>query len=416
MGKQKHTSKKMPKSTQKRAAKKILKRTRKMRGGTRIGMWLMLTAVVVALFSGEFGQIPAKPMAPNTTLASMQPNATLADYVKPSQSSKVTLVLSDLHGAEEFVDTFKASGVMKVVNGKCAWNPETTVKKVKATGDFVDRGSASRKIVTCMTDFLESTNLLNGKGTVFVGFGNHELMLLQHNFRYVHSDDTRNDFEEAKLTSIAIRDAVIKGHITAVDMDDGVIYSHAGFTYQFIQEMKTDPDFKSFARNEITDENVATLLVPYLNQKLQRDVAATKPGKPFRSSGPMYEAGPIRSHGKKPGGPFWADIKEHEMATQPAFKDTLQISGHNTAVNEEMDFRNGVFLGDTGHHRKDKTALMRLTHMSDDGVTYVPHGIELQIMGEDGELKILQVLNFTKSESATKSMSVWSATSPTSRK
>ena len=121
-------------------------------------------------------------------------------------------------------------------------------------------------------------------------------------------------------------------------------------------------------------------------------------------------------HTFKSFGPFWADIKEHEMATQPAFKDTLQISGHNTAVNEEMDFRNGVFLGDTGHHRKDKTALMRLTHMSDDGVTYVPHGIELQIMGEDGELKILQVLNFTKSESATKSMSVWSATSPTSRK
>jgi hypothetical protein len=410
MGTRKRTNKKIPKSTQKRVSKKRLNNTRKMRGGTKIGMWLMLTAVVVALFFGEFSQIPAKPTEPITTLASMQPNATLADDVKPSQSSTVTLILSDLHGAREFVDTFTASGVMKVVDGKCAWNPTTTVTKVKATGDLVDRGQASREIVTCMTDFLESANFLNGKGTVFVGFGNHELLLLQHKFRYVHPFDALDDFKEAKLTSIAIHDAVIKGHITAANIDDGVIYSHAGFTYKFIQNMKNDPDFNKFADTEITDENVATLLVPYLNEKLKRDVAATKPGKPFRSSGPMYEAGPIRSDGKKPGGPFWADEQEHRRAVQPAFKDIIQITGHNTQEDKEMSFDNGVFFGDTGHHRDDKTALMMLTHTSDDGVKYVPRGIELQINTPDG-LQTIQVLNFTKSEGTPKTKSAWSATS-----
>jgi hypothetical protein len=412
MGIRKRVNKTMLRKIRKR---KMDNRTRKIHGGG-LRNWLLIAGALVALYFGEFKPGPsestnvttvttsgsftehagATPYTNFTSLAGVTspPDISPTDLTVVSKPDKiVTMIVSDTHGAD-IIPALKASGIMKVENGKCAWDPTTTIHRWRLTGDIVDRGPFVEENLFCLIDFIISANLLNGDGTAVAMLGNHELLLMEWEFGYAHKKDRVNKNERAHRITDKIRKSVLDGTLKAAHMEDGVLYTHAGVTGKFMKTITSDKGFKAFSKKKITDQNVADILVPYLNAKLKDDVARGKPNGPITFEGSMYGTG-ARGNSGKPGGIFWADESEHLVDKVPAIPGVLQVTGHNTQ-DREINYlaRNKLVLGDSGHHRRGESALMYLTHERNADGTYLPTSLNFTVMTENDGLVQLNTIIF----------------------
>ena len=93
-------------------------------------------------------------------------------------------VVPDIHG--DFQGLIKALRIGSIINENFDWIASDTI--VVQTGDIFDRGPDSKQIV----EFLLGLQLeaLNYGGCVILLLGNHELLNLQHDFRYASQMET----------------------------------------------------------------------------------------------------------------------------------------------------------------------------------------------------------------------------------
>ena len=112
------------------------------------------------------------------------------------------VVLPDIHGAySEFTELLKASGV---VNESLQWIAGTT--HLVSLGDLLDRGAESRKVMDVLMRLQEEA--LAAGGHVHVVAGNHEIMNLLGDLRYVSAQEFAafTDLESAEQRQQAYRE------------------------------------------------------------------------------------------------------------------------------------------------------------------------------------------------------------------
>ncbi len=99
------------------------------------------------------------------------------------RTTERVVAVGDVHGAYDgFVDTLRAA---EVVDARARWAGGRAI--LVQTGDVLDRGSDSRKILDLLRR-LEREAIDDG-GRVYVLLGNHELMRLVLDWRYVSAEE-----------------------------------------------------------------------------------------------------------------------------------------------------------------------------------------------------------------------------------
>lgn len=119
---------------------------------------------------------------------------------------KRTVVIADIHGAyDQLLELLQAN---QLVDKSLNWIGKDT--HLVSVGDLIDRGSGSRKVMDLLIELQQQAQLQ--KGQVHVIAGNHELMNLLGDYRYVSKEifaSFIND-ENADQRDTAWRDFLIK--------------------------------------------------------------------------------------------------------------------------------------------------------------------------------------------------------------
>eukprot|EP01065_Artemidia_motanka_P024648 TRINITY_DN2953_c3_g1_i1.p1 TRINITY_DN2953_c3_g1~~TRINITY_DN2953_c3_g1_i1.p1 ORF type:complete len:473 (+),score=96.64 TRINITY_DN2953_c3_g1_i1:93-1511(+) len=131
-------------------------------------------------------QSPPAPPPPTASPTAASASPALAATVSPPPPPPPRLIaIGDLHGDWEWsLQSLKLAGV---VNSSLQWAAGTD--HLVQTGDIVDRGSSSLRLVW-FVEQLKREAAASG-GTVSTLLGNHELMNLQGDFRYAPLDELR---------------------------------------------------------------------------------------------------------------------------------------------------------------------------------------------------------------------------------
>ena len=125
-------------------------------------------------------------VAPGPTRAAAQPRGQTAAAAFPCdvQTTERIVAVGDVHGAfDKFVAILRAAGLIDTRN---RWNGKKAV--LVQTGDLTDRGPDSRKAIDLLRK-LEGEAQRAG-GQVYALLGNHELMRLVSDWRYVSEGET----------------------------------------------------------------------------------------------------------------------------------------------------------------------------------------------------------------------------------
>lgn len=115
-------------------------------------------------------------------LALLTPLITLASFADTAiqEASDKIVVVGDIHGDfEQFTCVLKQAGL---VNNRMRWTGKNAT--LVQVGDIVDRGPDSRKVIDLLRKL--KTMARRKKGNVYTLIGNHEVMLIAADTRYVH--------------------------------------------------------------------------------------------------------------------------------------------------------------------------------------------------------------------------------------
>ena len=100
-----------------------------------------------------------------------------------SAEQKRRIVVGDIHGElDGFKEILRNAGL---IDSKDNWSGGDCI--LIQTGDVIDRGPYSREAIDLLRKLQKEA--ADAKGEVIRLCGNHELMLLQNNFRYVNFND-----------------------------------------------------------------------------------------------------------------------------------------------------------------------------------------------------------------------------------
>jgi len=159
---------------------------------------------------------------------------------------KNIIVIGDIHGDKEaLVEILQRE---KIIDQNQNWiNNDKIIVQV---GDVVDRGPQSLEALELLR-YIQS----KGKpGQVIRIIGNHELMLIMGDWGYINRDyDTPEKID--KIISI-IKEDISNGRMLAAYSLGNIIFSHAGISQKFIDEI----DMNSKNSDEIVD---------FINQKVK---------------------------------------------------------------------------------------------------------------------------------------------------
>lgn len=153
--------------------------------------------------------------------------------------------IGDLHGDyERFTMILERLGLATVHGGQTLWTGGNSI--LVSTGDTVDRGEHGRKIFLA---FQELAKQAPGHGGEVVNIlGNHELLNLQGDLRYVHPEEfqPQNDYGGSQQRS---RDWSLGGTIgqdlrsryLAAAVRKGILFVHAGLHPRVLKEYGDGP-------------------------------------------------------------------------------------------------------------------------------------------------------------------------------
>ena len=224
------------------------------------------------------------------------------------------VAVGDVHGDyEQFVKILRTA---KVINSENKWVGGNT--HLVQTGDVLDRGSDSRKVMDLLMN-LEAQALTVG-GRVHALIGNHEVMVMNQHLRYVHPGEYASyGGKLAYLKAISPKGKYgkwIRSHNSIIKIND-VLFLHGGI----------GPDYASISAQEI-------------NNKIRHEL--TNPVNP-RESIAMHADGILWYRGL---------AKDNEMETEELLDTILETHDVNRIVVGHTVSKKGIQL------RENETVIM----------------------------------------------------------
>ena len=139
------------------------------------------------------------------------------------------VAVGDLHGdLDAALDVLRMAGL---VDDAGAWSGGTAT--LVQTGDTTDRGPQSKEVVELMKRLVDEADAAGGR--VVPLLGNHEVMNLQGDWRYVHPDDVAGfggvEERKAELAPDGDLGAWLRT-LDVVAVVDGVVFTHGGVSRQ----------------------------------------------------------------------------------------------------------------------------------------------------------------------------------------
>ena len=237
---------------------------------------------------------------------------------------KRRIVIGDIHGElNGFREILRNAGL---IDGNENWNGGDNV--LIQTGDVIDRGPYSREVADFLRKLQQEAPGANGE--VIRLCGNHELMLLQHNFSYVNFKDPESFIAELK-------EEIAGGAVRAAYTDGNRLYTHAGLRSAIretlVVEMKSvTPTTKSKKINLFN-------LSDHIN-KIFRD--CVEKGELYTH--PIFHVEPIRGGVDPVGGIFWCDFSTISPSAEAWM--IPQIFGHTPSKKNGLKTSHGLKLID----------------------------------------------------------------------
>ena len=126
----------------------------------------------------------ALAVAPGASPAAAQPRGQTPAFPCDVQTTERIVAVGDIHGAfDQFVAILRAAGL---IDNRNRWSGKKAV--LVQTGDVLDRGPDSRKALDLLRKLEGEAQRAGGR--VYALLGNHELMRLVSDWRYVSQGET----------------------------------------------------------------------------------------------------------------------------------------------------------------------------------------------------------------------------------
>jgi len=165
-----------------------------------------------SMFNPFFSSVEASPVGSSAFKAAS------------SGPSRIVAV-GDLHG--DLDNTLKVLQMMQVIDIHGHWKGGSTI--LVQTGDLVDRGPHSKDVMDLMIRLAREAILDNGR--VVNLLGNHEVMNLQGDLRYVHDDDVARFGGKLRREQAFGQDGYYGNWLRSLDavaMINDTLFVHAG--------------------------------------------------------------------------------------------------------------------------------------------------------------------------------------------
>jgi hypothetical protein len=238
------------------------------------------------------------------------------------------IIVGDVHGELEGLK--EILGQAGLIDRASNWSGKDSV--LVQTGDVIDRGPHSVEAVRFLRTLQEQAATAGGK--VVRLCGNHELMLLQCNWRYANFDDPAGMAGQ-------LREEILAGKVLASYTDGTRLYTHAGL--------------RTIVRQSVEEGTAKLKGLKGLSDRLNMIfVDSVKTGD--LKANPIFHVDRVRGGSHEIGGIFWGDysrITESENAY-----DIPQVFGHTpTRKNgvehshslKIIDIDAGMYKGYGGH-------------------------------------------------------------------
>ena len=246
--------------------------------------------------------------------ASNRPKTTKKDrLIKPPRH----IIVGDVHGElTGFKEILTHAGLIDVW---VDWSGKDAV--LIQTGDVIDRGPHSVEAVQFLRQ-LQARAMAAG-GRVVRLCGNHELMLLQGNYKYA-------DFDNPEELRQQLKAEILAGKLQAAYTDGTRLYTHAGLRTQI----------RMHVEDEVTPSSKPSRLKHLSDRLNQIFFEAVKTGD-LRSH-PIFQVDKLRGGSDEVGGIFWGSLPLLE-GSELAY-DLPQIFGHTPTHKDEVRHSRGVRL------------------------------------------------------------------------
>jgi len=237
---------------------------------------------------------------------------------------KRRIIVGDIHGElEGFTEIIRNAGL---IDGKDNWSGGDDI--LIQTGDVIDRGPYSREAVDLLKRLQKEAAVTRGK--VVRLCGNHELMLIQKDFRYANFNDPMSFVDELK-------NEIARGDLRASYTDGERLYTHAGLR-SAIREILVD-EMRPVKPKLKTNNIDLFLLSDYINRIFMESV-----GNDDLERHPIFHVDAARGGNDPFGGIFWCNFSSLS-SSEEAWK-IPQIFGHTPTRKNEVKTAHGMKLID----------------------------------------------------------------------
>ena len=241
-----------------------------------------------------------------------------------SSSDKRRILIGDVHGElGGLTEILRHAGL---INDRDAWAGGRSL--LIQTGDVIDRGPRSLECVRLLRSLQGQAPAAGGQ--VVRLCGNHELMVLQHDYWYANFADPAGLARE-------LRDEIAAGKIVACFSDGSRLYTHAGLRSAI----------RIAVQGQVASNTAVGPLTRGSLKKLSdrlNSIFVTSLRAGDLKSHPIFHADSVRGGRQAIGGIFWGDysrIKYSEHAY-----DIPQIFGHTPTRKPSVNHCRGLKLID----------------------------------------------------------------------
>ncbi|MFZ4436856.1 MAG: metallophosphoesterase [Syntrophales bacterium] len=241
-----------------------------------------------------------------------------------SSKQKRRIIVGDIHGElDGFREILRNA---KLIDSQDHWIGGDDI--LIQTGDVIDRGPCSREAIALLRKLQQEAP--GAKGEAVRLCGNHELMLLQHNFSYVNFTDPESLIAELK-------EEIARGDVRASYYDGERLYSHAGLR-SAIRESLVD-EMKSAKPKSKSDKMNLFLLSDHINRIFKESVE-----KNDLDLHPIFHVPSERGGNAPVGGIFWCDFSSISPSAEAWI--IPQIFGHTPSRKNGLKTAHGLRLID----------------------------------------------------------------------
>lgn len=213
----------------------------------------------------------------------------------------------DIHGEYDgFVKNLRHAGIIDLKN---QWNRNSKADVIQM-GDVIDRGPKSKECWQLLEN-LQKQAKENHRQFIRL-MGNHELMLLERNYRFANYSDPEGFAEK-------IKQDILEDRVQIAHYDGKRMYLHAGLRSEIRNILTNEIRGKI---GKIFGTNVSeSQLANHMNALLKKAIKAND------FSHPIFRVGMSRGGDYPIGGVLWEDLSEMQQSKQA--RVIPQIIAHN---------------------------------------------------------------------------------------